>query len=75
MRLEGMFETRSDAWEAAGLSLEFNEQHERRARRELLLLVPLLLVVIVGQSLAINHIHKLHTLTPPKSWIVGEAPV
>ncbi len=75
MRLEGMFETRSDAWEAAGLSLEFNEQHERRARRELLLLVPLLLVVIVGQSLAINHIHKLHNLTPPKSWIVGEAPV
>lgn len=73
MRLEGMFETRSDAWEAAGLSLEVNVHTMRRAWRQLALLIPLLIGVIVGHSLAIHHIDVLTTKS--KSWIVGEAPV
>ncbi len=79
MRLEGMFETRSDAWEAAGLSLEVDVHTMRRAWRQLVLLIPLLIGVIVGHKLAIGHIDAL--AKPRKgfpngsSWIVGEAPV
>ncbi len=66
MRLEGMFETRSDAWEAAGLTMQVNQHATRRAWRELALLIPLLVGVIAGHNLAIHHIHALK---------VGEAPV
>jgi len=66
MRLEGMFETRSDAWEAAGLTMQVNEHTTRRAWRELALLIPLLVGVIAGHNLAIHHIQALK---------VGEAPV
>ncbi len=51
MRLEGMFETRSDAWEAAGLSLEVNKHATRRAWRELAVLVPVLVGVVFLNSM------------------------
>jgi small conductance mechanosensitive channel len=63
--LERMFETRSDAWERAGLSLsEPDEKAVTRARRRALVLVPLLIGVliayakrgsIVGKEVVRNH--------------------
>jgi small conductance mechanosensitive channel len=48
LNLDRMFETRSDAWEAVGLSVEFNERVVRRARREAIVLVALLVAVLVA---------------------------
>ena len=42
-----MFETRSDAWAAAGLSVDFSARIIRRARREAIVLVPLFVAIIV----------------------------
>ncbi len=46
--LERMFETRSEAWERVGLTVEVNEREVRRARREAALLIPLLIAVLVA---------------------------
>jgi small-conductance mechanosensitive channel len=54
-----MFETRSEAWAAVGLNVEVNESSVRRARRELFVLIPLLIAVVVGKDLAINHVDAL----------------
>ena len=48
--LERMFETRSEAWERAGLSVEIDERDVRKARREVLVLVPLLIAVDVAYN-------------------------
>jgi small conductance mechanosensitive channel len=53
--LERMFETRSEAWDAVGLSLEINERTVRRARRELLVLTPILIAVIIGQQWIVDY--------------------
>lgn len=45
--LERMFETRSEAWERAGLSVEVNRGEARRARAAVLFLLPLLIAVLV----------------------------
>ena len=42
-----MFETRSDAWEAVGLDVSVNTRELRRAKRELIALVPLLIAVLL----------------------------
>jgi small conductance mechanosensitive channel len=42
-----MFETRSDAWEAAGLSVDYSQQTVKRARREFCVLVPLFIAILV----------------------------
>jgi small conductance mechanosensitive channel len=65
LNLERMFETRSDAWERAGLTLsEPDEKAVTRARRRALVLVPLLIGVliayakrgsIVGKEVVRNH--------------------
>jgi small conductance mechanosensitive channel len=47
LNLDRMFETRSDAWEAAGLSVGFNESVVRRARWEALVLFPLFVAILV----------------------------
>jgi len=47
LNLDRMFETRSDAWKAAGLSVEFSERTVRRARRETAVLVPLFIAILV----------------------------
>ncbi len=79
MRLEGMFETRSEAWEAAGLSLEVNEHQRRRAWRELAVLVPVLIGVFIAKSRAIDHINALRLprrgFPHGSSWIVGTTPL
>jgi small-conductance mechanosensitive channel len=49
LNLERMFETRSEAWERAGLSVgEPSEKVVRRARRRALVLIPLLVGVLVA---------------------------
>ena len=47
LHLERMFETRSEAWERAGLSVEINQGEARRARVAVLVLLPLLVAVLV----------------------------
>ena len=50
-RLDRMFDTRSEAWEAVGLAVDSSERSVRRARREAIALVPLLVGVIIAYSL------------------------
>src|SRR5579864_2115102 len=45
--LERMFETRSEAWERAGLSVEVSRGEVRRARAAVLVLLPLLIGVLI----------------------------
>ncbi len=45
--LERMFETRSEAWERAGLRIEVNQRDVRRARGAVLVLLPMLVAVLV----------------------------
>src|SRR5579862_8788525 len=46
-RLDRMFETRSHAWEEVGLAMQTSQRAIRRARREVLVLLPLLTGVLV----------------------------
>jgi small conductance mechanosensitive channel len=55
--LDRMFETRSDAWEKVGLSFEVNERAVQRARRQALVLVPLLIAIDVGYHIVYNRGH------------------
>lgn len=47
-RLDRMFETRSHAWEAVGLARQVSQQAVRRARRQALVLVPLIAGVVLA---------------------------
>jgi small-conductance mechanosensitive channel len=47
LHLERMFETRSEAWERVGLSVEISEGEVRRARGAIALLLPLVIGVLV----------------------------
>ncbi len=51
LHLERMFETRSDAWERVGLALDMTQRRARRARREAIVVVPLLTAVLVIYAL------------------------
>jgi small conductance mechanosensitive channel len=69
LNFDRMFETRSDAWERAGLSLgeDTNERGVKRAQRESLVLIPLLIAVLVfyndSRSILGKHTaNQLHTL-------------
>jgi len=64
-----MFETRSDAWAAVGLSVDYSTKAVKRAQREAILLIPLFiaiaLVLVVVQPrlkrvLADREIHAVH---------------
>jgi small-conductance mechanosensitive channel len=48
--LERMFETRSEAWERVGLSVDVSDRVVRRARREAAVIVTLLIAVLVGYA-------------------------
>jgi small-conductance mechanosensitive channel len=50
LSLDRMFETRSDAWEAAGLSVGFNQRVVNRARRQAVVLLPLFIAILVFWS-------------------------
>ena len=45
--LERMFETRSEAWERAGLSVDVSRGQARRARAAVLVLLPVLIAVLI----------------------------
>ncbi|HET9124169.1 MAG TPA: mechanosensitive ion channel family protein [Solirubrobacteraceae bacterium] len=76
LNLDRMFETRSDAWEAAGLSVGFNERVVQRSRRQAVVLLPLFIAILVfwGRHWAIlgqiSYVHhnlshlKHHTAWP-----------
>ena len=51
LHLERMFETRSEAWEAAGLGGDLDQRAIRHARRDAAVLVTLMLAVGVGYGL------------------------
>jgi small-conductance mechanosensitive channel len=55
LKIERMFETRSEAWSAVGLEIEVNERAVRRARRELCVLVPLMIVLVVAHQQVLSH--------------------
>src|SRR5579875_868102 len=50
LNLDRMFETRSEAWEAAGLSVGFNERVVKRARVQAIVLLPLFIAILVFWS-------------------------
>jgi small conductance mechanosensitive channel len=50
LHLERMFETRTDAWEKVGLSANISQRTVRRARREAVAFVLLLIAVLVAYS-------------------------
>ena len=56
--LERMFETRSEAWEAVGLSVEVSTKTVRAATRRLLICLPLLVAVFVAKDMILDHISR-----------------
>lgn len=48
LHLERMFETRSEAWERVGLAMHVSQRSLRRAQREAVVLLPLLIAVLVA---------------------------
>jgi small conductance mechanosensitive channel len=55
LHLERMFETRSEAWERVGLAADVSQREVKRARREIVVLLPL----IVGVLLIYHYRDKL----------------
>ena len=45
--LERMFETRSEAWERVGLAVDVSQRAVKRARRQVVVLLPLLVAVLI----------------------------
>src|SRR3954454_6398008 len=48
--MDKMFQTRSHAWEQVGLARQLSAQAARRARRDAVLLVPLIVGVVIAYS-------------------------
>jgi small conductance mechanosensitive channel len=48
LNLDRMFETRSEAWERVGLSVDYSRRAVKRAQREALVLIPLLVGLLVA---------------------------
>jgi small conductance mechanosensitive channel len=59
LNLDRMFETRSDAWEKVGLSFEVNEKQVKKARRQALLFLLLVIAVDVGSHLLLDPSHEV----------------
>jgi len=68
LHLEHMFETRSDAWERVGLAMNVSQRVVRRARREIAILLPLLIGVLVLYSYRKQILGK-HTEAQWDTWI------
>jgi small conductance mechanosensitive channel len=69
LKLERMFETRSDEWERVGLAVQDSERAVKRAQREVVVLLPLLIGVLVAwshrtQILALKQTHGKPPHTP-----------
>jgi len=50
LHLERMLETHSDAWERVGLAVDVSQRAVRRARRQALVLVPLLVGILIAYA-------------------------
>jgi small conductance mechanosensitive channel len=66
LRLERMFETRSEAWQRVGLAINVSQQSVSRARRRAAVLLPLFVAVVVlhdhqGWVLSAQARHDYHT--------------
>ncbi len=68
LHLERMFETRSEAWERVGLAVQVSQRAVRRARRELIVLVPLLIGVLVLYHYRVSLLGR-HTERTWDTWI------
>jgi small conductance mechanosensitive channel len=68
-----MFETRSQAWADAGLEFEINRHAVRTASRRLVVEIPVLFAVAIGEAQALDHIKDL--AKQDETWIVGKTPV
>ena len=53
-----MFETRSDAWEKVGLSFEVNEKVVKKAQRQAVLFLVLVIAVVIGSHILLDHSHQ-----------------
>ena len=47
LKPDRMFETRSDAWAAVGLSVDYSGRAVKRAQREAMILIPLFIAIVV----------------------------
>jgi small conductance mechanosensitive channel len=72
--LDHMFETRSHAWEAAGLTMEVDRAGVKKARHRLFVLLPLLVAVIVGHQMAAAHL-KVLSHHGDTTWLGGKTPM
>jgi small-conductance mechanosensitive channel len=72
LHLERMFETRSQAWEQVGLAVEVSQRTIRRAQRQALVLIPLLIGVLVAWHFR-NPILAVDCKTCSPSGLVAEA--
>jgi small-conductance mechanosensitive channel len=64
LKLERMFETRSDAWQRVGLGMDVTQRTARKARRQAAIILPLLAAVLVVFALR----HKIFGFGPDSSW-------
>lgn len=69
LNLDRMFETRSEAWERVGLSVDVSRRAVKRAQREALVLIPLLVGLLVAYAHRAAILgwkpHKAHPLQTP----------
>jgi small conductance mechanosensitive channel len=64
LHFDRMFETRSEAWERVGLAVDVSQRAVRRARREVVVLLPLLIGVLVVYS----HREGIFGIGPHSPW-------
>jgi small-conductance mechanosensitive channel len=66
-----MFETRTEAWEAAGLQLQVDRLEVGKARRRLPVLALLLAAVVYGDVRMEDHFYRKKHHPPVSSWYLG----
>jgi small conductance mechanosensitive channel len=64
LRLERMFETRSDAWHRVGLAMDVTQRTAKKARRQAAIILPLLAAVLVIFALR----HKIFGIGANSPW-------
>jgi small-conductance mechanosensitive channel len=69
LHLERMFETRSEAWERVGLAVDVSQRAVRRARRQIVVLLPLLIGVLVLYHYRVDLLGGRHNEKRWDNWI------
>ena len=72
LHLERMFETRSDAWEKVGLAAQVSQRVVRRARRQIFVLLPAIVGVLVLYHYRVDILgkHTEHRWDTVIQWVV-----